>query len=126
MLDITSLFISVAHAQAAAPAAATVPAHAPYDTVQPQILMFILIFAVFYFFLIRPQQKKLDNHRAVLKTLKKGDKIVTGGGIHGVVVNLDGDDVVTVEIASGINVKIERSTIASVVDPKVATDTKKS
>ena len=73
----------------------------------------VLMFAIFYFLLIRPQQKKAKEHRALLEELKKGDQVVTAGGMHGKVTSLD-DQVVTLEIAPGVNVKINKGFIASV------------
>ncbi len=74
----------------------------------------ILMFAIFYFILIRPQQKKAKEHKALLETLKKGDQVVTAGGIHGKVTAVD-DGVVTLEIATGINIKINKGFIATIV-----------
>jgi preprotein translocase subunit YajC len=73
----------------------------------------VFMFAIFYFLLIRPQQKKAKEHRALLEGLKKGDLVVTAGGMHGKVNTLD-DQVVTLEIAPGVNVKINKGFIASV------------
>lgn len=73
----------------------------------------VFMFAIFYFLLIRPQQKKAKEHRALLEALKKGDQVVTAGGMHGKVTSLD-DQVVTLEIAAGVNVKINKGFIASV------------
>lgn len=73
----------------------------------------LLMFGIFYFLLIRPQQKKAREHRALLDTLKKGDQVVTAGGMHGKVTGIDGD-VVTIEIATGVNVKFNKGHIASV------------
>jgi preprotein translocase subunit YajC len=73
----------------------------------------VFMFAIFYFLLIRPQQKKAKEHRALLEALKKGDQVVTAGGMHGKVSSLD-DQVVTLEIAPGVNVKINKGFIASV------------
>ncbi len=73
----------------------------------------ILMFAIFYFLLIRPQQKKAKDHRALLDALKKGDQVVTAGGMHGKVTALD-DQVVTLEIAPGVNVKVNTGYIATV------------
>jgi preprotein translocase subunit YajC len=73
----------------------------------------VFMFAIFYFLLIRPQQKKAKEHRALLEALKKGDLVVTAGGMHGKVSALD-DQVVTLEIAPGVNVKINKGFIASV------------
>lgn len=70
----------------------------------------ILIFVVFYFLLIRPQQKKAKDHQVFLGNLKKGDKIVTSGGLHGEITGLT-DKVVTLEIADNVRVKISRQYI---------------
>jgi preprotein translocase subunit YajC len=72
----------------------------------------ILMFAIFYFLLIRPQQKKAKQHRELLSSLKKGDRIVSTGGLHGIITGIS-DDVVTVEIAPKIRVKISRGYIAT-------------
>ena len=73
----------------------------------------VFMFAIFYFLLIRPQQKKAKEHRALLEALKKGDQVVTAGGMHGKVTALD-DQVVTLEISAGVNVKVNKGFIASV------------
>jgi preprotein translocase subunit YajC len=72
------------------------------------------MFAIFYFLLIRPQQKKAKEHRSLLDALKKGDQVVTAGGMHGKVSAID-DQVVTLEIAPGVNVKFNKGFIASIV-----------
>ncbi|MFZ7110284.1 MAG: preprotein translocase subunit YajC [Desulfatiglandales bacterium] len=74
----------------------------------------IIMFAIFYFLLIRPQQKKAKQHRALLSSIKKGDKVVSSGGLHGIVTGLT-DDVVTVEIAPKVRVKISRASIGGVI-----------
>nr|WP_321257279.1 preprotein translocase subunit YajC [uncultured Pseudodesulfovibrio sp.] len=73
--------------------------------------MLVLMFAIFYFLLIRPQQKKQKTHKAMLEALKKGDKVWTNGGILGSIVNIDGDNL-TIEIATGVNVVIKRGFVA--------------
>jgi preprotein translocase subunit YajC len=80
-----------------------------------QFLPLVLIFVVFYFLLIRPQQKKAKEHRATLEALRRGDKVVTGGGIIGTVVRTDGADEVSIEIAEGVRVRVVRSTITNMV-----------
>jgi preprotein translocase subunit YajC len=75
----------------------------------------ILMFAIFYFLLIRPQQKKAKMHREMLSALKKGDKVISSGGLHGVVTGLT-DDTVTMEIAPKVRVKVSRSSIAGAVN----------
>lgn len=79
-------------------------------------LPLILIFVVFYFLLIRPQQKKMKQHREMLDAIRRGDKVVTGGGIMGTVTKVDSDTEVTVEIAKDVKVKIQRGTISAVVN----------
>ncbi|MBW1731517.1 MAG: preprotein translocase subunit YajC [Deltaproteobacteria bacterium] len=71
----------------------------------------ILMFAIFYFLLIRPQQKKTKQHREMIASLKKGDKVVSTGGLHGVITGIS-DDVVTMEIAPKVRVKVSRGSIA--------------
>ena len=78
------------------------------------LLPLILIFVVFYFLLIRPQQKRMKDHREMLGSVRRGDRVVTGGGIIGQVVKA-GDDELTVEIGEGMRVKVLRSTVSSVV-----------
>ena len=73
----------------------------------------ILMFAIFYFLLIRPQQKKAKDHREMVGNLKKGDRIVTSGGIHGRITAVD-DTVLTVEISDRVRVKINRGNVAGV------------
>ena len=72
------------------------------------------MFAIFYFLLIRPQQKKAKAHKETLTALKKGDQIVSSGGLHGVITGL-ADDVVTMEIAPKVRVKISRGSVAGVL-----------
>ena len=76
-------------------------------------LPLIIIFAIFYFLLIRPQQRKAKQHKQVLSSLKKGDKVVSSGGLHGVITGLS-DDVVTMEISPKVRVKVTRGSIAGV------------
>jgi preprotein translocase subunit YajC len=91
-----------------------------------QLLPLILIFAVFYFLLIRPQQKKMKEHRAMLQALKRNDKVVTAGGIVATVTKVrDDSEEVEVEIAPNVRVIVVRATISSVVKPLApANDTK--
>lgn len=76
------------------------------------ILPLVFMFAIFYFLLIRPQQKKAKEHRSLLDSLKKGDQVVTAGGIHGKVSAIDGD-VVLLEISTGVTIKISKGYIAN-------------
>ena len=75
-----------------------------------QFIPLILIFVIFYFFLIRPQQKKVKEHKAMVESLKRGDKVVTAGGITGTVERLIDNDKVEVEIAENVKVEIVKST----------------
>ena len=74
----------------------------------------VLMFVVFYFLLIRPQQKKAKEHKEMLSAIKKGDRIVTSGGIHGEVTGIS-DDVVTIEIAPKVRVKVSRGFISTIL-----------
>ena len=88
-----------------------------------QFLPLVLIFIVFYFLLIRPQQKKAKDQRAMLDALRRGDRVVTGGGILGTVSKVVSPEEVEVDIAPGVRIKVLRSTIASVLakpDPAAA------
>ena len=80
------------------------------------ILPWLLIFLIFYMLMIRPQQKRLKEHQATIAAVKKGDEVVTGGGIRGRVTKVM-DDEVEVEIATGTRVKIVKSTLSHVVRP---------
>jgi len=72
----------------------------------------IFMFGIFYFLLIRPQQKKAKEHRALIDALKKGDQVITAAGIYGKVTSVD-ENIVTLEIAPGISIKIGKGYIAS-------------
>lgn len=74
----------------------------------------ILMFAIFYFLLIRPQQKKAKAHKELLSRLSKGDRVVTSGGLHGVITGLT-DEAVTMEIAPKVRVKVSRGSIAGIL-----------
>ncbi len=75
-----------------------------------QFVPLILIFVVFYFLLIRPQQKKAKQHQEFLNNLKKGARVITSGGIHGRITGIT-DSVVTLEIADGVRIKVNRGAI---------------
>ncbi|MGA0344624.1 MAG: preprotein translocase subunit YajC [Arenicellales bacterium] len=78
------------------------------------LLPLVVIFVLFYFLLIRPQQKRAKQHKEMVAALKKGEEIVTNGGLLGKVTDVD-DNFVTVEIASGLNVRIQRQAVAQVM-----------
>lgn len=109
-------------------AVATVPAGAeavPYDLSVDKMMMdnFLILgslFFVFYFFLIRPQQKRIKQHQDMVKSLQKGIKVITSGGIIGTIIKFEGDDVVVVEIAQGVRVRVAKSSISEVADDKIA------
>jgi preprotein translocase subunit YajC len=102
------MLISPAYAQAGG-------APAGFDLIS--LMPLVLIFVVFYFLLIRPQQKKMKSHREMIGAVKRGDKVLTAGGIIGTVVKLeDSDDVLLVEIAKDIRVRVARSTISDVLN----------
>ncbi|MBI3541017.1 MAG: preprotein translocase subunit YajC [Deltaproteobacteria bacterium] len=80
----------------------------------------ILVFVIFYFLLIRPQSKQRKQHQETLKTLKKGDEIITVSGIHGKVMGIT-DNVISLEIADNIRIKLEKQQVASVKPAAVTT-----
>ena len=85
------------------------------------LLPFLLIFVVFYFFLIRPQQKRAKEHREMVNNVKRGDKIVTSGGIVGTVSkSVEGQETVEVEITKDVKVSVMRTMIADLRDKKDA------
>ena len=98
------MFATPAYAQAAGGGAAAFGSFVPL----------ILIFAIMYFLLIRPQQKKIKEHQAMVEALRRGDQVVTAGGIVGKVSKVRDDGEVEVEIASGVNVRVVKHTITQV------------
>jgi preprotein translocase subunit YajC len=80
-----------------------------------QLLPLVLIFVVFYFLIIRPQQKKVKDHKAMVDALRRGDRVVTTGGIIGTVTKVTGDREIGVEIADGVRVRVLRSMVAEVM-----------
>jgi preprotein translocase subunit YajC len=93
-----------------------------------QFLPLILIFVVFYFLLIRPQQRKAKDQKTMLDALRRGDRVVTGGGIIGTVARVDNPEEVVVDIAENVRVRVLRSTITSVLakpDPAAAREAAK-
>lgn len=87
-----------------------------------QFIPLILIFVIFYFFLIRPQQKKVKEHKNMVENLKRGDKVVTSGGIVGTVERIIDNEKVEVQIAENINVEVVRATgiqgLVNTAEPK--------
>ncbi|PJI37841.1 preprotein translocase subunit YajC [Ferrovibrio sp.] len=78
------------------------------------LLPLVLIFVVFYFLLIRPQQKKMKDHKAMIEAVRRGDIVTTAGGIIGKVLKVQEDGLVQVEIAEGVKVKVLKGTIGEV------------
>ena len=105
-MDLLDLLIAPAHAQAA-PAAGG-------GSMLSTLLFPIILIAIMYFLMIRPQMKRQKEHKAMLDKLQRGDEIITSGGIAGTVVEI-GDNFVTVEIATGVQVRIQRGAIGNVL-----------
>lgn len=103
------MFESIAYAMGAQG-----PAGQPAGSGFSGLFMMVIIFGIFYFILIRPQQKKAKEHKKIVEELKKGDKIITQGGIYGMVESA-GANTLTVKIAEGTKVKIARSSVATVL-----------
>lgn len=81
------------------------------------IIMFGAIFLIFYFMIIRPQQKKAKEREKLLSNLEKGDKVVTSGGIHGIISGID-EKTVLLQISDNLKIKVERSAIGTVISKK--------
>ena len=84
-----------------------------------QFVPLILIFVIFYFFLIRPQQKKVKEHKLMVASLKRGDEVITSGGIVGKVEKVLGDDKVDILISENVTVQVVQSTIQSLLNKPV-------
>ncbi len=81
-----------------------------------QFVPLILIFVIFYFFLIRPQQKKIKDHKSMVQALKRGDEIVTSGGIVGTIEKVHDDDKIDLLISDNVSIKVIKSTIQSLLN----------
>jgi preprotein translocase subunit YajC len=103
------MFVSPAFAQAAGGTAGT-------GSALSTLIFPLIIFAIFYFLMIRPQQRKLKEHKAMVEALRRGDQVLTQGGIIGKVTKVGEDGVVEVEIAEGVKVRIARHTITTVMN----------
>ncbi len=84
-----------------------------------QFIPLILIFIIFYFFLIRPQQKRVKDHRLMVQNLKKGDEVITSGGIIGIVDKVHEDDKIDVTLCDNVKVQIIKSTITSLLKKEI-------
>jgi preprotein translocase subunit YajC len=80
------------------------------------IAPWLLIFVIFYFLMIRPQQRRVKEHQAAINAVQKGDEVITGGGIRGKVTKVS-DDEAEVEIAQGVKIRVIKSTISNVLSP---------
>tara|TARA_B100001105_G_scaffold36539_1_gene25838 strand:+ start:474 stop:758 length:285 start_codon:yes stop_codon:yes gene_type:complete len=87
-----------------------------------QFVPLILIFVIFYFFLIRPQQKKVKDHKSMVAALKRGDEVITSGGIVGTIERVHEDDKIDLSISENVTVKVVKSTIQNLL---TKADTKK-
>ena len=101
------MFITPAYAQAAGDAGTA--------GLLSSLVPFVLIFVIMWFMLIRPQQKKVKEHRAMVEGLRRGDQVITAGGLIGKVAKVKDDGEIDVEIAEGIKVRVVRSTITGVL-----------
>ena len=101
------MFITPAYAQTAGAAGA--------GSLVSSLVPFVLIFGIMWLLLIRPQQKKVKEHRAMVEALRRGDQVITAGGLIGKVSKVKEDGEVEVEIADGVKVRVVRSTITTVV-----------
>ena len=113
--------ISIAYAMGQGGAGAGQGAGGGIGAFVPLILMFV----IFYFLLIRPQQKKTKEHRAMIENLKKGDRIITSGGIHGRITAVS-DTTFTVEISDRVRVKVNRGNVAGKVQTGAPAKTTKN
>ena len=103
-MNILNFFVADAHAMA--------PSGQQGGGGYEGIIMLVIMFAIFYFLLIRPQQKRAKMHKELTENLSLGDQVVTAGGIHGKVAGLQ-EKVITIEVATGVKIKINRASIVS-------------
>jgi preprotein translocase subunit YajC len=89
------------------------------------ILPFVLIFILFYFLILRPQQKQQRMKQDMLKNLKRGDIVITAGGIYGRILNI-AEDVITLEIAKGVSVRVSRGSVSGLENPSKEEEEKKA
>ena len=113
------LLFSTAYAQATG-----APAGGGFGGLGQEIFLIVPIIAVFYFFMIRPQQRKMKEHRALIAGVRRGDRVVTGGGLIGQVTKVISDGEVQIEIAEGVRVRVVRSTITEVLSKTAAADSR--
>ena len=112
-----------AFATDSSPSALSTPADVPYE-LTPQkmmldnLLILACLFFIFYFILIRPQQKRLKAHQNLMKGLKKGDKILTNGGIVGVIAKFESEELLLVEVAPEVRIRVGRAAVSEVLNDK--------
>ena len=108
------LLVSPAYAQTAGAAGASGSA-----AFMVQILPLLLIFVVFYFLILRPQNKRMKEHKAKIEAVKRGDHVITGGGLVGKVTKVE-DAFIEIELSQGVKVRAVKSTLTDIVDPAAA------
>lgn len=113
------MFISDAYAQAAGGSPGLM------DGGLVSLLPLVLIFIVFYFLLIRPQQKKVKEHRAMVAALRRGDRVVTSGGLIGTVTKVLNDNEVQLELAEGVRVRLVRNAVSEVLSKTAPADNRR-
>ena len=106
-MNLLDLLIPAAYAQAAG-------GPAPQGGGIGMMLMPLILIAIMYFLMIRPQMKRAKEHRSMLEALNKGDEVLTNGGLAGIVTDI-GDNFVTVEIADGVRVRVQKSAVGNVL-----------
>jgi len=104
------MFLSTAYAMGQVPQQPGAEAPNPLISLMPLILMFV----IFYFLLIRPQQKKQKDHKAMLSELKKNDQVITSGGIHGTIVNIK-DNTYVIRVDENVKIEISKTAVSGVV-----------
>lgn len=123
---ISDAFATDGQTQNAAASATEVPADAaPYELsaekmMMDNLLILGMLFFIFYFILIRPQQRRVRMHQEMMKGLQKNDKVITSGGLIGTIVKFEGDDMIHLEIAPNVRVHIARGSVTEVVGDKKA------
>jgi preprotein translocase subunit YajC len=101
-------------------AQAATPAAPPPQPIGGMLIPFICIIVIFYFLIIRPQHKKQKQHQALIQSLKTGDKVVTNGGIHGLISNVK-DSTVMLKIADNVKIEVEKSSVTAVAKREEST-----
>ena len=101
--------LTLAFAQDASVAGSSAPQGGPSPLMN--LLPIVLIFVIFYFLLIKPQKKQQQEHKKMIEELKKNDEVITSGGIHGTIVNIQ-DDVVTLRVDDNTRIKIQRNSVS--------------